>query len=114
MSDERSTEQELAYWLERLKQLDFVLAQPALALIRLGQLHAGPDRIPSWISESASGSERSLLVDALCCSTLQRIWRLRRRFSWLGKSDRDLLEALQPKIAKSASELALRRSVDDA
>jgi len=99
-------ERELAHWLEQLKKLDAVMAEPAQTLINLGKYHLTPDGgsarpLPSWISrqpDQPAAAERSLLVGSLCCSTLQRLWETSRRYAWLSKDARDQLKALQPAI----------------
>ena len=119
-------ERELAFWLEQLKKLDSVLAEPAQTLIRLGRFFLlpedGPVRpLPAWISShsaldnapaspgvgASAAPERSLLVGSLCCSTLQRISETARRYPWLSKDVRKTLNALQPEIAKLVRNVGL-------
>lgn len=52
----------------------------------------------SWISVAGEPQRDSLLVHALCCSTLQRLWAARRRYSWLSRDDLGTLKALQKVI----------------
>lgn len=103
----QSLDQELTYWLDRLKDLDSVVAPAVHALIEVAVFHRRPKRgkrgIPSWIAETAEAGERSLLVHAACTSTLQRVWRTRRRFAWLSKADRKRLEKFQQKSADDAT-----------
>lgn len=105
-------ERELAFWLEQLKKLDGVLADPAQTLITLGDFFLSPGSppsrpLPSWISSHSpvddgtpGAPERSLLVGSLCCSTLQRLWETSRRYPWLSNDARTSLKALQPAITR--------------
>jgi 1,4-alpha-glucan branching enzyme len=104
-SDQPATE--LEYWRDRLKEVDGVLSDAAITLILVGDRWIGkPEQLlPSWISDSENALQRSLLVHALCCSTLQRLWRTRRRYPWLTKKFRDPLQLLQERIALQAAEL---------
>src|SRR5919206_4680228 len=100
---------ELAAWIERLKKVDSVLEGPAISLIETGHtfLESGTSpSFPSWISQTARNTKDSLLVHSLVASTLQRLWRTRRRHAWMHKETRDRLEALQPVIVESAEALA--------
>jgi len=110
-AEHATIEQELAYWREQLKKVDAVLTAPSLTLITLANhfLTGDPDaktRMPSWISDSEVPRQTSLLVHALCCSTLQRLWRDRRRFDWLGKRQTQHLMRLKDWIAGSSMLLA--------
>lgn len=101
-----SMQAELAWWLERLKKVDTALAGPALTMIAVaGKFVKAKDGIPSWITEGTEISDehrrKSQLVHALCCSTLQRLWKTHRRYAWLTKDERKELEDLQAKIAGS-------------
>jgi 1,4-alpha-glucan branching enzyme len=106
-----SLDEELSSWLERLKGLDSVLAPAVSTLIDVADAHRASGGIPSWISETAEASDRSLLVYALCCSTLQKVWQTRRRYSWLSKGHVERLKTLQQEIAERAT--ALERSDAD-
>jgi 1,4-alpha-glucan branching enzyme len=120
-SDELSAE--LTQWLERLKKVDAVLEAPALSLIEVSKHFLQSDAsplIPSWISQFSAldaGEERSRLVHSLVCSTLQRLWRTHRRYAWMRKETRELLENLQAKIVEHTEALiqplAARTHADD-
>lgn len=105
-----SLEAELAEWLERLKTLDGVLDAPVRSLIAIAKhyLTSPAQQLPSWIAQHAVNApdHRSLLVHALACSTLQRLWRTHRRYSWLSKEDIANLEALQEIVASSGTAIA--------
>jgi 1,4-alpha-glucan branching enzyme len=105
-----SLEAELAEWMERLKSLDGVLEAPVRSLIVAAKhyLSDPAQQLPSWISQHTLNEKehRSLLVHALACSTLQRLWRTHRRYSWLSKDERDDLEKLQEIVAGSGMAVA--------
>jgi 1,4-alpha-glucan branching enzyme len=85
-------ETELAVWVEQLRTIDTILHGPIHTLIRLGErfvppgLAAGKGRFPAWVSERRTSQSSSNLVHALCCSTLQRVARMSRRWAWPEKT----------------------------
>jgi hypothetical protein len=121
-ANRESMQAELAWWLERLKKVDIALAGPSLTMIAIARRFVkAKDGIPSWITERMEISDehrrRSQLVHALCCSTLQRLWKTHRRYSWLTKDGRKELEELQAKIAKGGEAIItgkkLAKTLDD-
>jgi len=104
---------ELTRWLERLKKVDAVLEAPAMSLVEVGRhflIDGSPSLLPSWISQAskleAPDEKRSLLVQSLVFSTLQRLWRTHRHYGWMRKETRELLENLQVKIIENAETVA--------
>lgn len=111
---EYSTELEskVKFYLERLRKIDSILEGPVRTLVsiavdglpRRASSHT-PTRasvyFPTWISETVQPEHIDhLLTQALCTGTLQRLWRLRRRFPWL-KEDLQRLERIQDSMVKS-------------
>src|ERR1041384_3718364 len=102
---EYSTELEskVKFYLERLRKIDSILEGPVRTLVSIAvdglprgassQTHTRPSvYFPTWISETVQPEQIDhLLTQALCTGTLQRLWRLRRRFPWL-KEDLQRLE----------------------
>jgi ATPase family protein associated with various cellular activities (AAA) len=96
-----------AYFYEdRIEQIDSLLEGPVHTLIRLATvMHPKEKRLrfptkkvlyfPPWISEGVLPKESEhVMTWSLCSATLQRIWRMRRRFPWLEKY-LDLLAPLE-------------------
>jgi hypothetical protein len=88
------------FYLERIRKIDSILEGPALTLISIAAEGLPKEKssglfenhrvyFPTWISETVKPERVDhLLTQALCSSTLQRLWRLRRRFPWLDKHSR--------------------------
>jgi ATPase family protein associated with various cellular activities (AAA) len=69
-----------ALYLARIRQIDRIIEGPIMSLISV----AAQGHVPTWFSpEVATIEEDSRLTEAISCATLQKLWRLRRRFSWL-------------------------------
>lgn len=97
-------EKRTSFYLERIRKIDSILEGPTLTLISiaaegLATEKSSPSRkkrrkkrpvyFPIWKSETVQPERVDhLLTQALCSSTLQRLWRLRRRFPWLDKHPR--------------------------
>jgi hypothetical protein len=76
---------------ERFKQVDIHLEAAVETLFRVAEFTkaASPDQtIPAWFSETDSISETYPLCHAIVCATLQKVWRQRRRFSYIKEDDR--------------------------
>jgi hypothetical protein len=107
-------------YLARIRQIDAILERPVMTLIRIGK--AGmrdkakekDNRLvtnksvdfPALIAESGEFDQSdTLLTQSLCCVTLQRLWRLRRRFSWLEDNPKvkpkEALKELQEYLGQS-------------
>jgi hypothetical protein len=105
-------ESKLKFYLERLRKVDSILEGPVRTLVsiavdgppkRPGAPSTDPPHVyfPTWISETVQPEQIDhLLTQALCSGTLQRLWRLRRRFPRFKKS-LEQLEGLQDSIVKS-------------
>jgi hypothetical protein len=102
---ERNTD----YYLERIRKIDLILEAPVKTLIRIASevpdapwsCVAAEDScyFPAWISEDIKPHEADhLLTQSLCCATLQRLWRIRRRFNWLDKLSRAKLGEVHKKL----------------
>jgi SpoVK/Ycf46/Vps4 family AAA+-type ATPase len=88
------------FYFERIRKIDSILRGPALTLISKAaeglpekNSSSPPEKgriyFPTWISETVRPERVDhLLTQALCSSTLQRLWRLRRRLPWLDKHSR--------------------------
>jgi 1,4-alpha-glucan branching enzyme len=110
-------ETELQLWIEQLKTIDAVLQGPIMTLLRLGERCIAPTtddgaagstgRFPGWVSEKRSSQNSSNLVHALCCSTLQRVARIARRWPWPEKTFAIPLAALVERLPET---LAARSS----
>jgi hypothetical protein len=91
-------------YLELLRRIDAILADPVKTLIRITdeyiketeQPNSKPTGFPVWMSDYLQPEpEDDLFSKAICFATLQEIWKLRRRFSWLPpKPDSERLERL--------------------
>lgn len=107
-------ESELRTWTDRLKVVDSLLDRPSATLIRelrrvteeANAAEKGPDeaegernpwRVASTIDKRGRGDRAPLLVHAICCSVVQRLWTQRRRFAWL---DEDALKPLVADLTK--------------
>ncbi len=111
---EYSTELEskVRFYLSRLRKIDAILEGPVRTLVSIANdglptragSHSpthGPVYFPTWISETVQPERIDhLLTQALCSGTLQRLWRLRRRFPWLEKH-LQRLEGIQESMVKS-------------
>ncbi len=100
-------EQYLQETLNRLRQIDEVLREPTLTLIDVisATSSGGSVHVPPWIAERGSAPAGTyILTGSLCCSTLQRLLRVARRFEWLERKKEDItrvkmLEQMQERIA---------------
>ena len=79
-------------YLELVRRIDAILAEPVKTLIRITyeyirdteQPNSKPAGFPVWMSDYLQPEpEDDLLSKAICFATLQEMWKLRRRFSWL-------------------------------
>ena len=102
--------EELSYWLERLRGVDEVMQPAAFSLIRLaqyagldsGQTQSMHDRfIPAWVGEHRIAKRPSYVVHALCCSTLQRLQKASRRWSWPAKEFREPLDRMRQSLPRT-------------
>ncbi len=113
-------EKQTYFYLDRIQQIDAMLEGPVQTLIRLANGIKEPGEklgfpavkliyFPPWISEGVRPKESEHLTTwALCSATLQRVWRMRRRFTWLEKDlnilaplDRDASLTFTPKRPSS-------------
>jgi len=90
-------EKETNRYLARIRQIDKNLEGPVKTLIRLAKegeeqgkkIESSAKQLvyfPTWISDRVEAEKKDyLLTQSVCCATLQRLWRLRHRFSWLDK-----------------------------
>jgi len=85
-----------SFYLARIRQIDKIVQAPVKTLIGLSERQSATEDgsgsqmaelyLPTWISpELKPENEDNRLTQAICGGTLQRIWRLRRRFQWLDK-----------------------------
>jgi hypothetical protein len=109
MSQHRSTnippfDRDAAFYLARIRQIDKILEGPVKTLIALtakprmasdGRLSSKRDLyFPTWISEApVPRNDDNRLTRAICSATLQRVWRIRRRFQWLDSKTIEQLRA---------------------
>jgi SpoVK/Ycf46/Vps4 family AAA+-type ATPase len=90
-------EKEVGRYLDRIRQIDRILQRPINTLIRVsyetvfkrsGSPVAQSFYFPALLSGQFEPQQaHNPLTQALCFATLQRLWRRRRRFAWLEKSD---------------------------
>src|SRR4051794_7850033 len=95
-------EKDYEIYTKKIDQIDDLVVDPIRSLLKLvgaglrspkgGKTLRGLE-IPTWVSEELKTVQASPLTRALCCSTLQRLWRLRRRFPQLEKDFDDLAKA---------------------
>src|SRR5467141_732436 len=90
-------EERAYFYMDRIQQIDSVLARPVHTLIELADVVDDPETVfdfpakkvlyfPPWISEGVKPKRgEHLMTWTLCAATLQRVWRMRRRFPWLEK-----------------------------
>src|SRR5438477_570213 len=96
----------LDHYREAIRLVDQTLEWPVRSLISLGRDSLGdsgkPLYFPRWVSEGyvPPHEEKNRLTPALCCVTLQKVWRLRRRFAWLEK-DLEELNLVKESVAES-------------
>lgn len=101
----------LDLYLEAIQQVDNVLKGPVKSLIKIAFNSANggkekhpkcnPNKLdfPPWVADDLrTGPDEGTknTTKAVCCSTLQRVWRERRRFDWLGKEELRWLECVKP------------------
>ncbi len=90
-------EKKTAFYLRKLHQIDRILKRPVETLISQA-LESGKSkaqspryRFPAWLSERPESpdehSAHSPPTQAVCFATLQRLWRIRRRFDWLARNE---------------------------
>jgi len=113
-------DEEASFYLDRIKQIDRIVEGPVKTLIGLTQTRGpddgsqtnGPLYFPTWISaELKPQHEDNRLTHSICCSTLQRVRRFRRRFSWLGKTpEQQLRGGLSPLTASRIFRVLLEHS----
>jgi hypothetical protein len=95
-----SKDERVDEWIRRRTELDRVLKEPAISLIRLlgdAAKHGNvtPEgehayRIRTTVDEQEARFYPSLLIHAVACSAVQRLQRERRRFTWIDAVDDDL------------------------
>jgi hypothetical protein len=99
-------EKDYEIYTKKIDQIDDLIVEPIRSLLKLvgaglrspkGEKTLRGLEIPTWVSEELKTVQASPLTRALCCSTLQRLWRLRRRFPQpqLEKDFDDLAKAWQ-------------------
>lgn len=101
------------FYLAHIRQIDTILERPVKTLIRLaeegrkqGEKIPSPAKqlfyFPTWISQSVEPEKKDyLFTQSVCCATLQRLWRLRRRFSWLDKGSHNGLQTVHRELVDS-------------
>lgn len=102
-------ERKASDYLSRIRQIDAVLRKPVITLIdiakRVKQKEGGTSEsggFPALIAEGGDFPQAdTLLTKSLCYATLQRIWRLRRRFPWLKDELGEDLRTLQASLGQS-------------
>jgi len=99
-------EQETHFYVDLIRDIDLILKRPVQTLIRLAEIVDNPEKdlgfpakkvvyFPPWISANVMPSKgEHLLTWSLCSETLQRLWRVRRRLTWLEEKDEDDLKTL--------------------
>src|ERR1051326_2612401 len=106
---------ELETWLGRLQQIDRLLEFSAPTLIKVANWAIEREHsVPLYISERTMPPARHyLLVHAKYSSTIQRLYRVHRRFSWLDPYT-DTLRSLNDEMPKllQASHTADRSSLE--
>jgi len=103
-----------SFYLDRIRQIDKIMEGPVRTLIELAEegqekgkmIDSAAEQLlyfPTWKSKGIEPQENKdyLLTQAICCGTLQRIWRLQRRFSWLDKKSKQQLENVREALVKS-------------
>jgi hypothetical protein len=109
-------EKDYEIYTKKIDQIDRILENPIRSLLQLvgaglrdaaGGKTARELEIPTWVSEELKTVRASPLTRALCCSTLQRLWRLRRRFPGLEKDFEALPRAWRKGRRKDADMLEL-------
>jgi ATPase family associated with various cellular activities (AAA) len=100
---------EAGFYLSRIKQIDRIIEGPVKTLIGFLQRPTSDGKtpaqnrlyFPTWVAaESKPFNEDNRLTQSICFSTLQRVRRFRRRFSWLGKSSEDQLDRLRDDLVQ--------------
>ena len=87
-----------ARYLARIRQIDEIIKGPVKSLITI----AAQGNIPTWFSPELEPTEDdSRLTQAICCATLQKVWRFRRRFSWLDGASIDQLKKARGELVES-------------
>ena len=99
-------------YLARIRQIDKIMEGPVKTLIGLtqqqetGNGEVAPKNaiyFPTWISSELKPekNEDNRLTQAICCGTLQEIWRFSRRFSWLDKDTREQFIAVRENLVNA-------------
>ena len=89
-------DEETSLYLARIRQIDKIVEGPVKSLISIAE-HGS---IPTWFSpELETIEEDSRLTQAVCCATLQKVWRFRRRFSWLNNASIGQLKEVRRELA---------------
>ena len=120
-----AVDDQASLYLARIRQIDKIMEGPVKTLIGLTQQQETgngetapkkPIYFPTWISSELKPekNEDNRLTQAICCGTLQEIWRFSRRFSWLDKDTReqfiavreDLVNAFMPERPNDFEECA--------
>lgn len=106
------------FWVERIAQLDEILERPAKTLVQLVQeaLKNASDHSASFTvathlrSDSPSGPGGSLLIHAVACPVVQRLYNEKRRFPWL---DEKTLKQLRTDIPEALVQHPALACTDD-
>ena len=102
-------EDEAHFYLDRIRQIDKIIEEPVKTLIGLAPRQTTSDTppqneisFPTWISSELNPlKEDNRLSHAICCGTLQEIWRFRRRFSWLDSRSIEQLDNFHKKLVNT-------------
>ena len=85
-------EEEYLPFIEKIKQIDTIVKEPVETLVgfvmKPNESNGSDWIFPSWVDQSRKSEHKRNLTNALCCSTLQRIYAKRninRSFSKLIK-----------------------------
>jgi hypothetical protein len=88
----------LDLWIERLKQVDRVLTKPVKSLIWLygdwkshGAELSKPGSLPAYVTAETESPVKAMLIHAIACGTIQRLYNRRRRYQWLSDEEKDQL-----------------------
>ena len=100
---------EARFYLDRIRQIDKIIEEPVKTLIGLAQPQPTSDTppqnkisFPTWISSDLKPlKEDNRLSHAICCGTLQEIWRFRRRFSWLDSYSIEQLDNVHKELVNT-------------
>src|SRR5687767_12785691 len=101
MAGATDLEQDVRRYLHRIRQIDAILKEPVKTLlgapvVRTAENGAPQTLFPTWLIEDeppSAGFDKE--TQSLCCQTVQRLRRVRRRLTWLnGDNDIRQMKAL--------------------